>query len=679
MSQTRSRWLPRLSARPTSEPDVDARSLKAIAALLLLVQLPHLLHLPIWVSIAGATLVALRLCVIRRPDSIALKRALSPLLLTGFSIAAALLIKFHYGYFLGRDPSVAFLFLLVAAKFGEIRRGSDATLLLCLAAFLLLTQYFYSQTILSALVTLPAVFALGHAFAVLRDPENPASTVSHLKLVGKMLLQGAPLAALLFVVFPRLPGPLWSLPEDAMATTGLSDSMAPGDIGKLSQSNAVAFRIEFDDTPPPNSALYWRGPVLDQFDGSRWSASRARIDSGRVVADGQNAIQYSVMLQPHKQRWFFALDQASSLPRSSDSASGNLRPLARRTDDGQLLSSEPVTQIVRYRQQSFLSDAFVPSRPPSKKSLHLAGRNPQTIRLARKMRAEATSDFAFAGKILQKFNQLNFRYTLTPQLLGDSPVDEFLFDTREGFCEHYASAFVVMMRAAGIPSRVVTGYQGGEINEDYMIVRQSDAHAWAEAYIEGAWRRFDPTGAVAPSRVEQGVSSAVSSADLALMSRSQPAWLRDMQLRLDAVNHHWQRLIVDFDNDSQSELWDDLGIPKPQLWQIMVVVLISAGLWCVMVLGVPWHRQQKLAPPERAWLAFTKLLERRQLKRTPMESPRDFLKRCSATLPQHAEHFALLDEYFERWRFSDPKATDEALEASVRHQIGKLKLALIGG
>jgi len=673
-----SRWLPRLGSRPSDEPDVDPRSLKAIAALLLLAQMPHLLHLPVWVSLSGAALVALRLWVIRKPDSKFLKRALSPLLLTAFSITAALLIKAHYGYFLGRDPSVAFLFLLVAAKFGEIRRGSDATLLLCLAAFLLLTQYFYSQTILSALVTLPAVLALGHAFAVLRDPENPVTTSSHLKLIAKMLLQGAPLAALLFVVFPRLPGPLWSIPEDAMATSGLSDSMAPGDIGLLSQSDAVAFRVDFDDAPPPNRALYWRGPVLDTFDGRRWSASKPRLDNAHVSFGNKKVLSYSVMLQPHRQRWFFALDQASSLPRSSDSASGKRRPMAHRTRDGQLLTRDPVTQMVRYRQESVLSDEFVPSSPPSATTLQLAGKNPRTVQLAERMRAEADNEFAYAASVLQKFNQQNYRYTLSPQLLGDSPVDEFLFNTREGFCEHYASAFVVMMRAAAIPARVVTGYQGGEINEDYMIVRQSDAHAWAEAFIDGSWRRFDPTGAVAPSRVEVGVRSAISSADLALMTGKKPAWLRDMQLRWDAMNHHWQRLIVDFDNDSQSELWDKIGIPEPKLWQLMVVVLVCAALWCFMVLGIPWHRNKKLAPAERAWLALTRMLAKKNLTREPLERPAEFLNRCARNLPGQSERLSRLRDDFEQWRFMPSGDSEKELESKIKTEMTGLRFSLIG-
>jgi hypothetical protein len=384
--------------------ELDARTVKALIALLFLVQLPHVLHLPLWVSLLGASIVATRFAALRYPDKSYLKRLLSPLAITAVAIAAAIIIRLQYGYFLGRDPSVAFLFLLVAAKSAELKRPSDATLLLCLAAFLLLTQYFYSQSILSALVTLPAVVALGHALTILRDPHNPVASKTQIKLIGKLLLQGAPLAALLFMVFPRLPGPLWSLPEDAMATTGLSDTMDPGSIANLIQSPAVAFRVDFDESPPPNALRYWRGPVLNNFDGKRWSqgkrATEVPINAHRSANLEQNNIEpsdlvhYTVTLQPHKQRWLFALDNPVSLPQtgsSDDSINDNQdKIIARLLADGQLISEDTVSQVIRYRQSSSLSNQLVPLRRPSIDNLQLAGKNPKTTALAREMRQQAS-------------------------------------------------------------------------------------------------------------------------------------------------------------------------------------------------------------------------------------------------------------------------------------------------
>ena len=558
------------------------------------------------------------------------------------AVAAALAIRLHYGYFVGRDPCVAFLFLLVAAKFAELRRRSDATFLMCLAAFLLLTQYFYSQTILAALVTVPAVLALGNALIVLRDPARAAPLAERLRLTGKLLLQGAPVAAILFVAFPRLPGPLWSLPEDGRATTGLSDSMAPGSIGELSRSDAVAFRVEFDGAVPPPAERYWRGPVLDRFDGRRWSAGGARSSVRPVPGDGPT-VDYAVMLQPHGRRWLFALERPAGLPRGSDAPGARARPLATMTEDGRLLAPEPVTQVIRYRASSSLSAALDPGREPAAHQSALAGRNPRTVALARELRAAHADDAALADALLRRFNVEPYRYTLSPELLGDAPVDEFLFDTREGFCEHYASAFTVALRAAGVPARVVTGYLGGEMNGDYMIVRQSDAHAWAEAWIDGAWRRYDPTGAVAPSRVESGLAAALpESGEVPAMARLAPGWMRGARLRWDRVNHAWQRLVVDFDDDSQSELLERLGLDRPALWQLVAGVLVVLGLWCAWLLGNPLGRLRRgrggpRRPEDLAWRRLERRLARRGIVRGVAEAPAAWLARAARSDPKAAE------------------------------------------
>jgi len=261
----------RLFGKPSDPLIMESSSLVALAALLMLVQLPHVLNLPLWVSGFGISLIALRVYARRSATNIKWRYLFSTPVIALMAIVGALFIRAHYGYFLGRDPCVAFLFILVSLKFAEYRRSADATLLVGLSCILLLTQYFYSQSLLSAVVTVPAVFALGNALLVLRDPDHALAQRPQLALIAKLLMQGLPIALLLFVVFPRLPGPLWSLPDDAVGKTGLSDTMSPGDIGTLSRSSEVAFRVEFNGTPPPPDERYWRGPVLSQFDGFRWS------------------------------------------------------------------------------------------------------------------------------------------------------------------------------------------------------------------------------------------------------------------------------------------------------------------------------------------------------------------------------------------------------------------------
>ncbi len=666
------RFIPELGQSATQE--MDARTLVALAVLLILVQLPHLLHLPVWVSIAGAALVGSRLLLLRHRKNRLLKVLLSPVSVTIMAAASAFLIKADYGYFIGRDPSVAFLFILVAAKFAEVRRASDATLLLCLAAFLLLTQYFYSQNILAGVITLPAIVALAYVLSVLRDPDNPATTSDQLKLVSKLLVHGIPLAAVLFVVFPRLPGPLWSLPEDAMATTGLSDSMSPGSIGQLSQSDAVAFRVEFDGLPPPGKQRYWRGPVLTEFDGRNWSTSNTMIEAApQYRGSADDVLNYTVMLQPHRQRWLFALDAAVSLPSADNTVEPGsqtkpgTRVLGKLMSDGQMIADKPVTQVLRYRQQSVANDAIHTTHFPRDNTLFLPGRNTRTLNFAHSLRASVDTDTQYAAKVMQHFNQAPFRYTLSPQLLGDSPVDEFLFDTQAGFCEHYAAAFVVLMRAAGIPARVVTGYQGGEMNDNYMIVRQSDAHAWAETFIDGAWRRYDPTGAVAPSRVEQGLSAALpDESSVPRMARLNAGWLRSAQLRWDALNHQWQRLVVDFDNDSQEKLWERLGLGTPTLWQITLAVLMLAAVWSLAILGIPGLTRGTDNPDDQLWRRLCRLLNRHSLKRGTSESPSEYLQRAALLWPEVAQPLNRLNEDFSQLRF---EAIDSAAASTLRKDI----------
>jgi len=677
------RCIPELSQ--SSSTLMSPRTIHALAVLLILVQLPHLLHLPVWVSVVGAWLVLARLQLLRNRHGKVLRILLSPVSVTLMAAGSAFLIKADYGYFIGRDPSVAFLFILVAAKFAEVRRAGDATLLLCLAAFLLLTQYFYSQNILAACITLPAVIALAYVLAVLRDPDNPATTPEQLKLVGKLLVHGVPLAAVLFMVFPRLPGPLWSLPEDAMATTGLSDSMSPGSIGKLSQSDAVAFRVEFDGSLPPINQRYWRGPVLSEFDGRNWSTSKVMIEATpQYRGNTSDVVNYTVMLQPHNQRWLFALESAVSLPRSDNRVQtgtqtpSNSPALGRIMNDGQIIATQPVSQVLRYQQQSVLSNAIQTSGYPNDNTLFLPGKNTQTQRFASTLRKSVDTNAQYAERVMQHFNIEPFHYTLSPQLLGDTPVDEFLFDTRAGFCEHYAAAFVVMMRSAGIPARVVTGYLGGQMNGDYMIVRQSDAHAWAEAWIDGAWRRFDPTGAVAPSRVEQGISAALpDELSVPRLARMKSGWLNNAQLRWDAMNHHWQRLVVDFDDSSQDRLWERLGIGKPALWQVTLFVLLLATGWSVLILGIPGLKRKETNSDERLWQALCRKLSARSIIRGASETPTEYLHRAALSWPDQAQRLMILGECFSQLRFQKlDDATARTQRKLIRRTLRGLRRGL---
>ncbi len=653
---------------------MNPRSIRALAILILLAQLPHVLHLPLWVSIMGCGVVALKLFEEKLPKLVK-KLVLSSAGMTVVAILGAVLIKLHFGYMLGRDPCVALLFILVSAKFAEIRKTSDAVLLMCLACFLLLTQYFYSQSFLSALITLPAVFALGNALAVVRDPRDARPAQQNIQLVVKLLLQGAPLALFLFLLFPRLPGPLWSLPDDATAKTGLSDSMAPGTISSLSLSDAVAFRVDFQNGIPTPAQRYWRGPVLSDFDGRKWQKGERSVDVIPPESVG-TTLDYTVTLQPNQQNWLFALDHPTTLPSSNTDDPNQQRVLGRLTGDHQLLSLNKVSSVMQYRQQSSLSSAYRPAFAPTDLMTQTAGVNVKTEAFANKLRKKHRSDTAYANAVLEWFNQEDFHYTLQPSLLGDTPVDEFLFGTKRGFCEHYASAFVVLLRAASIPARVVTGYLGGEMNGDYMIVRQSDAHAWTEAYINGRWQRYDPTAAVAPQRVEQGMAAALPDDEpVPRMARNNANWLKNFQLSMDKFNHQWQRMVVDFNNHSQTELWEKLGFPKPKLWHLTLLVLLISGVWCVFILGLPLRNSgQTKSGVEKLWDKYCAVLNQQGIQRLPDETAHQFVYRAAKQSGSKHDKILQLGLQLIRLRF-EPLSKDKAdhLNRTLTKQLRRIK------
>ncbi len=427
---------------------------------------------------------------------------------------------------------------------------------------------------LAALAAVPALFCMGATLQVLAQPSLRDLPLSAWRVpllrTAKLFAQGIPLAVVLFVLFPRLAGPMWGLPTDAGSKSGLSDQMAPGSISELSMSDAVAFRVDFDGTIPPHAQRYWRGPVMSRFDGREWVASDRRPPRGPRPAGRE--IAYWVTLEPHWKSWLFALDLPAGPPttegdpdaRAASAVVGIL------TGDQRLYARTPVTQSLRYRQTSVPADAYsagagdaLEAERAENLQLPYEGHNanPRSVAFARELRAEHPGDADYIRAVLQWFRTQEFFYTLAPPLLpGRDPVDAFLFDQRRGFCEHYASSFVVLLRAAGIPARVVTGYQGGEINPTggYLIVRQSDAHAWAEALIGGMWRRFDPTGAVAPSRIERGLGSALPTSQyVPLLARLDDSWLRSLQLTWDAFNHDWRLHVIGFNYDKQRSLWRD--------------------------------------------------------------------------------------------------------------------------
>ncbi|HEY8431289.1 MAG TPA: DUF3488 and transglutaminase-like domain-containing protein, partial [Sandaracinaceae bacterium] len=428
-------------------------------------------------------------------------------------------------------------------------------------------------------------------------------------LTARMLVQALPVMLALFVLFPRLSGPLWALPNDPRrAVTGLSDSMTPGDITELAQSDEVAFRVEFSDVVPPPEALYWRGPVLTVFDGRRWTRSWASpmrsLDGIEYLGE---PVEYHVTLEPNGQGWIFALD----LPREW---SGIDR--MRMADDYQLVVPPGRTASRRqYRVVSHTSYRTIDSLSDLQRARLTRlpeGSNPRTLALVQGWRARGLDAERIIAEALRMFREQPFRYTLTPPPLGADSVDDFLFETRAGFCGHYASAFAVMMRAAGVPARVVTGYQGGELNTlgGHYTVRQSDAHAWVEVWLEGrGWTRVDPTAAVAPERIELG---SAASADGRIAS-GRLGLGRTLRLAWDALDAYWYGWVIGYGEARQRMLLERVGldVATPALLSAVTLGAVAAIIALIAAYhGLAQRGRKRKDPAARAFAAFCRRLAR---------------------------------------------------------------------
>ncbi len=617
-----------------------------LAAGLCMVAAPHTLRLPAWVNGTVVAVLFWRIYLGWRQAELP-KRWLLLLIAVGQLVA----VYFTFRTIFGRDAGVTLLVLLLALKLMETRAHRDVFVIIFLAYFVALTNFFYSQGIPTGLYTVLTVVVITSALVGFNARARPM--MDNLGTAGAMLVQAAPVMLLLFLLFPRVQGPLWGMPQDAFGgTTGLSDTMTPGSISQLSLSDAIAFRAKFQGGRPANAQLYWRGPVLTRFDGRSWHAAEPRLRYDmEFKAEGQ-PLEYEITLEPHNRHWLYALDMPAARP-----------PAARMTPEYQLIALAPVRTRMRYEMISYpvYRATGGASRQELREALELPPQfNPRARRLAEEWRRTAADDADVARLALQYFRASGFVYTLEPPLLGRNSVDEFLFDTREGFCEHYSAAFVFLMRAAGVPARVVTGFQGGNLNpvDDYMVIRDSDAHAWAEVWLgERGWVRFDPTAAAVPARLEGGIAGAVQPGALPLMIRQNIGWLRSLRNSWEALANQWNQWVLGYNPERQREMLSWLGMQQPS-WQSMAMmlfwsiagVILATGLWLV------YHMRRDSAV-QRAWLRFCAKLRRAGLERRPSEGPMHYAARAAGQLPQRADAIRAIAQLYVDLRYG-PAADD---------------------
>lgn len=604
----------------------------------LLVLAPHALHLPLWVTALCATTLAWRVAITVRGTRLPPSTLLLPLALAA---AGGIWLTFHT--VLGRDAGVAMLVLLVAFKMLEMRARRDLYVVIFLCFFLLLTTFFYAQGIGTALMMVASVVMLFTAQLSFQFTGAVPPLRRRLWLAGRVVLIAAPAGILLFLVFPRLPGPLWGLPNDAaIGRTGMSDSMSPGNLAHLAQSDATAFRVRFIDPAPAQPQLYWRGVVLSRFDGRTWTQiQRLRPASAAAHPTRGPAVRHEVTLEPSGQRWLYALDLPDAPPQVAGRASAI-------SHEQELAAFAPIDQRVRYEAVSHPNYSLEAGAalPGAARWLDLPdGFNPRALAAGEALRAYA--DPAQRVKAaLHTFRTESFSYTLDPPPLGRHSVDEFLFETRAGFCEHYASAFVVLMRAAGVPARVVTGYQGGELNpvDDFMTVRQSDAHAWAEVWLAGrGWLRVDPTSAVAPERVQRGAASALprrgALAGLGQLmdfgAGANPFFAR-IRFEMAALNNGWNQWVLNYSPERQHGVVESIAAALLD-WRAFGALLLCAPL---LALAHARRVRRRGDPIDALYSALCLQLGRRGLARGADEGPNAYRARLAHAPLAPAQHAA---------------------------------------
>ena len=598
-----------------------------LIASILLVSAPHAEHLPIWVSAMCVALLGWRGYLAYSGTPLP-----SRWLLLLITIAGVAAIGIGFRTLFGREVGVTLFILLATLKLLELKAVRDATVLIYLSCFIIITNFFYSQSIPTALFMLFTLIVIVATWVNLQT--GSLALKPRLRIAGLLLLQAIPLSLILFVLFPRIQGPLWGMPQDAYAKSGLSDTMSPGSMSKLSLSDDVAFRATFSGKAPMHAQMYWRGPVLWDFDGTTWKRGQNATLQKPTLSDVGMPVDYTVTLEPHNKLWLFALDMPTNISVAADMA-----------PDFQLLNRTPVNARLRYNARSQLTYRANLNEPPQqmKRALELPrGYNPKALQLAAEWRSNNKNDEAIANTALRYFNQNAFSYTLEPPLLGAHNVDDFLFTTKQGFCEHYASSFVFLMRAAGVPSRVVTGYQGGEFNElgGYYILRQADAHAWTEVWLANrGWVRVDPTAAISPARIQSGLSAALpDNAALPFMARNPPQWMRELRFNWDALSNQWNQWVLGYNEERQFAFLTRLGM-EDVTWQKMIMNMVAGmsllvGIFTLILLRRLVVRQND--PVQAAWLKICKKLAKTGLARAPHEGPEDYAARVVAARPHLA-------------------------------------------
>ena len=588
-------------------------------------------------------------------------------LLLALALVGAVLATTRFVF--GRDTGCALLAAMLAIKPAETSSLRDARSLLGFALFAPFATFLLDQGPLALVLgLLGATLALA---ALLRLAELESGDVRHptppwrrFATVWRLVAIGLPLALAAFWLFPRLGTPLWGVPQRALAKPGLSDHMAPGEWVDIMNDDSTALRVQFHGPSPAPSQMYWRGPVLWNFDGRQWTQPRwLRGIPAAPVRAGATRWDYELELEPTDGHQLVALELPTAAPAG-----------ARLSLDYGLYSAQPLTGLTRWRMRSAPPAAFEPRLMRTLRQYALAlpeGYNPRTVELARQWRREAgPGNAANDAAIVQRAMRMirgGFAYTLATPLLGRNSVDEFLFDYKAGFCEHFSSAFVVLMRAAGIPARVVTGYAGGYRNPigGYWLVRNSDAHAWAEVWLDGrGWVRVDPTAAVAPERIYDTL------ADRAPGAIGDFTGLAPMFDAGDWLRRGWNDFVLGFDARRQRQLLRPLGMRDIDSGRLVGLFVGAASLALLWMAWLTARAERERDPVLRAWRRLVARYARLGLGRAPHEPAGAWAERVSLARPEMGDELRRLILRFSKWRYAARQPGSPGERALARALLG---------
>ncbi len=641
---------------------------------------PHIQRVPPWLLLIFFLVILWRIQIFRQ-------RAHFPSrwlrLITVF--LAMFSVLYQHGTIFGPEAGVGLLISAYCLKLLEMYTQRDAYLIIILSYFVLATVFLFDFSLYASLYLFFVFALITSSLVALNQTEMRISIYTPLQTAIKLLLQALPLTIALFYLFPRI-GPVWDFAvNNNTKRTGLSDQMSPGDISNLSQSEELAFRVKFEGRVPTPSERYWRAVVFDRYDGATWYAVKDQFGSGssypstvEVADKSPDKLNYQVILEPTNQHWLLSIPFARI---------SNIKSIS--TPELMNLTVDPIDTTTTYQVTSSLNYKLDPDTLHSDvgtRYTQLPAGNPRSRQLARQQFLAANKDpNQFVSQIMQRFNTENYYYTLTPPKLTDDRIDQFLLDTKKGFCSHYASALVFLMRSVGIPARLVGGYQGGEMHPyaDYLLVHQYDAHAWAEYWVQGeGWIRIDPTVAIAPNRIEMGARSTVADwnlveSPLAANHLRNNKWLAQARLLIDYADYLWIKNVVSYDKESQSKILEKLlgSVTPAKIALLMFAVISLCLMFLILIIIIGKDKRAAVNKTDHYLTLLIRKMEKLGVEVIrPEETAQSYCVRAAEKCPKFVKELKNISYLYNKIKYSrlaDVDSTDSQLSGLKQESIIK--------